>query len=325
MDQHYDFPYYAWGKRRYNSISEHLKSMYGRKLYKLSLQSGCTCPNRDGKISTGGCIFCSEAGSGDFAADAELSISDQISEAKKLVIDKLPELDLSVPNFIAYFQSYTNTYGPIEKLRAIFTEAINHPDIAILSIATRPDCLGPEVLDLLKELNKIKPVWIELGLQTVSEQSAELINRGYELPVFEEAVYRLNSIGIQVIVHVILGLPYETPEMMLETIDYCNSLPIRGIKLQLLHILENTPLHDMYLHSYAIRHHLALMELEDYLYVLELCVERLSPDIIIHRLTGDGPKSLLVAPTWSADKKMVLNTFHQMMAANNSWQGKSFE
>ena len=216
-----------WGEKRYYSLDYYLKEVYGEKLYKLSLNGGMTCPNRDGTLDNRGCIFCSAGGSGDFSAPSSINIKEQIAYSKKLV-----ERKYTGHSYIAYFQAYTNTYAPVSYLEKIFTEAIEEPEIKILSIATRPDCLGEEVLDLLARLNKIKPVWIELGLQTIHKKSAEFIRRGYPLNVFETAVKRLRAIGITVIVHTILGLPNETEEMMLETISYLNQLDIQGIKLQ---------------------------------------------------------------------------------------------
>ena len=230
-----------WGDKRYYSLDYYIKKTFGEKLYKLSLDGGMTCPNRDGNIDNRGCIFCSAGGSGDFAGDRKLSIKEQISQAKQLVNRKH-----TGSSYIAYFQAYTNTYAPLSYLEKIFTEAICEPDIRILSIATRPDCLSPEILELLSKLNKIKPVWVELGLQTIHKKSADFIRRGYDLDVFEKAVYDLKNIGITVITHVILYLPNENTEEMLETISYLNGLPIDGIKLQLLHILKGTDLAKVY-------------------------------------------------------------------------------
>ena len=226
-----------WNDKPYHSLDYELKKRYGEKVYRLALNAGMTCPNRDGRIGTGGCIFCSAGGSGDFAADSALSIHGQIEQARIRLQNKRP-----VNRYIAYFQAYTNTYAPVSYLRSVFTEAILHPDIALLSIATRPDCLEPPVLDLLTELNQIKPVWIELGLQTMHENTAAFIRRGYPLSTFEDAVRRLRDRGIEIITHVILGLPGEDRDRMLETIRYLNTRDIQGIKLQLLHILKGTDL-----------------------------------------------------------------------------------
>ena len=299
----------------YYSLNNYLLNTYGEKLYKLSLDGGMTCPNRDGHIDTRGCIFCSsEHGSGDFAASRTLSISEQIESAKARVAGKF-----SGSHYIAYFQAFTNTYADTAYLERIFTEAITHPDIRILSIATRPDCLPKEVLSLLDRLNKIKPVWVELGLQTIHPETAKYIRRGYALDCYNDAVRSLHSIGIQVITHVILGLPGETRSHMLETIKHLNRVGTDGVKLQLLHILRDTDLAKDYLSGVFYE-----LSLEEYIDLVINALEQLSPDIVIHRLTGDGPKRLLIAPTWSADKKRVLNTLHHEIRRRNTYQGKEF-
>lgn len=305
----------SWGEKPYHSLDYELKQRFGEKVYKLTLNGGMSCPNRDGKISFGGCIFCSEGGSGEFASSAMLSIPEQIQDAKKRLSGKRP-----VNQYIAYFQAYTNTYGPIEHLRKIFTEAMEDPEIILLSIATRPDCLPDEVVDLLAELNKRKPVWVELGLQTIHDSSARFIRRGYPLSVFTDAVNRLNTHGIEVVTHVILGLPGETSEMMLETVDYLNTLPIQGIKLQLLHVLKGT---DLGVYYKTTGFH--VLEENEYIDLLLECIEHLKPEITIHRITGDGPKDLLIAPLWSSAKRSVLNHIHHEMKHRNSWQGKYLE
>jgi len=304
-----------WDNKRYHSLDYELKKRYGTKVYKLSLNGGMTCPNRDGTLDSRGCIFCSQGGSGDFAAPASLSISEQIEYAKTLVRAKIANPDTA--KYIAYFQSYTNTYAPVSYLRPLFMEAISHPDILILSIATRPDCIDDEVLGLLAELNRIKPVWIELGLQTIHEASAEFIRRGYPLKVFEEQVYKLHNNGIDVIVHSILGLPNESKNDMLMTMEYLASLPIQGIKLQLLHILKGTDLGQMYEQGL-----IQPMELDSYIDILVSSLELLPPDIVIHRLTGDGPGQMLLAPLWSRNKKLVLNRLNKYMKEKDTWQGK---
>lgn len=303
-----------WGEKRYYSLDHYLRKYFGQKLYKLSLNGGMTCPNRDGTLGTHGCIFCSRGGSGDFAANASLPIAEQIETAKKYVAKKH-----SGSSYIAYFQAYTNTYAPLEDLRRIFTEAINHPDIRILSIATRPDCLGSQVLDLLSKLNRIKPVWVELGLQTIHESTARFIRRGYELPVFEQALDALYSRGIDTVAHVILGLPGEDEDHMLTTVRYLNRMKIQGIKLQLLHILRDTDLA-----VYYDRHPFHILSMEEYLDITGKCISNLRPDIVIHRLTGDGPKSLLLAPMWSANKRHVLNQMQAYLKQENIWQGKEY-
>lgn len=303
-----------WGEKPYHSLDYELKHRFGEKIYKLTLNGGMSCPNRDGKLSYGGCIFCSGEGSGDFASNACLSIPEQIQDAKKRLAKKRP-----VQKYIAYFQAYTNTYGPIEHLRKIFTEAVEDPEVEVLSIATRPDCLPEEVLDLLSELNQKKPIWVELGLQTIHESTARFIRRGYPLPVYTDAVRRLHSRGIEVITHVILGLPGETREMMLETIDFLNTLPVSGVKLQLLHILKGTDLA-----GYYERTGFHVLEEDEYVALLIDCIEHLRPEITIHRLTGDGPKDLLIAPLWSSAKRSVLNHIHHEMKQKDSWQGKAY-
>lgn len=273
-----------------------------------------SCPNRDGQIGTGGCIFCSAMGSGDFAGDAALSITEQLARGKKELLEKRP-----VHSYIAYFQAFTNTHAPVSYLEKIFMEAIQDPDVKALSVATRPDCLGGDVLELLERLNRIKPVWIELGLQTIHEESSRFIRRGYRLETFDKAVCDLRRIGVTVIVHVILFLPGETEEMMLETVEHLNRRDIQGIKLQLLHVLEGTDLAGFYRD-----HPFHVPDMEEYIRVLGRCVSRLRPDIVIHRLTGDGPKDLLIAPLWTGAKRTVLNRMHQYLKENDIWQGKEY-
>lgn len=299
-------------------LSDYLKETYGEKIYRLSLSSGCYCPNRDGSICydknadeyyigedrqgaeivTGGCIFCSEGGSGEFASKG-VSVDEQIEEAKKRIKGKS-----SATRFIAYFQSYTNTYGDVDYLRHLYTETIRRDDIAVLSIGTRPDCLGPEVMDMLKELNDLKPVWVELGLQTIHEKTAKFINRGYKLKTFEEAYKNLKNAGITVIAHVILGLPGESAADMLETVKYLSMLSptLDGIKLQNLQILKGTRLYDIYkdipLHIFSM---------EEYTDLIAECLSILPKETVVHRMTGDGPRWLLEEPLWTLDKKRVLN------------------
>lgn len=288
----------------YKKLSDELKKEFGTKVYKLSLQSGCTCPNRDGKISFGGCSFCSEGGSGDFAAPL-LHIDEQILLAKEKVDSKFSKkASASERKYIAYFQSYTNTYGDTNELKKIFLQAINHDEIVAVSIGTRPDCLSNEMVCMLSDLNKIKPIWIELGLQTTNEESARKFGRGYKLPVFEYAYKRLKEAGLTVIVHVILGLPGETEKDMLGTVKYLSKLQptLDGIKLQLLHVLKGTRLASQY--EEAPFH---ILTLDEYCSLIVKCLKLLPKETIVHRITGDGPKSLLIAPLWSADKKRVLN------------------
>lgn len=294
----------------YYSLNNYLKETFGEKVYKLSLNAGTTCPNRDGKLGTRGCIFCSAGGSGEFAADKQLSISEQINQAKARVKNKI-----KTDKYIAYFQSYTGTYAPIEYLRKIFFDAVNNDEIVALSIATRPDCLQEPVLKLLSELNSIKPVWVELGLQTVNESTAKYIRRGYPLSVYDEAVENLHKIGIEVITHVILGLPSESKEDMLKTVRYVGSVT-DGIKLQLLHVLKGTDLYTEYING-----KIDVLSMESYIDILCDCIENLPKNVVIHRLTGDGDKRLLVAPLWSADKKTVLNSINREFVKRNIIQG----
>lgn len=301
-----------WNDKRYHSLDYYLKNIYGEKIYKLSLNGGMTCPNRDGTLGTKGCIFCSEGGSGDFASSPLLTMSQQIDFAKSLVKEKS-----TGTKYIAYFQAYTNTYAPVDYLRKLFYEAIMNPNIVILSIATRPDCLSDEVISLLDELNQIKPVWIELGLQTIHEKSAILIRRGYPLACFDSAVAKLARINIHIIVHVILGLPYETTNDMLETVSYISKLSIGGIKLQLLHVLKDTDLASYYNDT-----SFHILTLEEYTDIVIRSIECLPEHLVIHRITGDGPKSLLIEPIWSSNKKNVLNTINREFKIRDTWQGK---
>ncbi|MCR5810202.1 MAG: TIGR01212 family radical SAM protein [Lachnospiraceae bacterium] len=292
---------------QYLTFNDAMRARFGTKVYRLSLQSGCTCPNRDGTLGTGGCTFCSEGGSGDFAAPL-LPIDEQLAAARKRVDAKIsPSIAPEDRRYIAYFQSYTNTYGDPERLHRIYSEALQHPQIVALDLGTRPDCLPPDMIAMLRRLREEygKPVWIELGLQTIHEKTAERIRRGYKLEVFEDAYRRLKADGFEVIVHVILGLPGETREDMLETVRYLSLLtPVPdGIKLQLLHILKGTELAREYEAD-----PFPLFTLDSYCDLVVDCLKLLPPQTVVHRLTGDGPKRLLIEPQWSADKKRVLNT-----------------
>ena len=312
----------------YYSLNQYVQDIYGEKLYRLSLHGGMSCPNRDGTLGTGGCIFCSEGGSGDFASDGALSISEQITLAKTRVQGKFKG-----SHYIGYFQSFTNTYGPMPYLERIFSEALQSPEIRLISIATRPDCVGDEIVDLLCRLrskewplqigNEIcytkKDIWLELGLQTIHENTAAFIHRGYPLSVFEDAYKRLQAVAIPCIVHVILGLPGETKADMLATIDYLAQKQISGIKLQLLHILRNTQLAELYESN-----PFPIFEMDEYISFLSECLEHLPAATVIHRLTGDGPKNLLIAPLWSGDKKRVLNTLNHYLKEHDIRQGKQY-
>ena len=329
---------------RYSSLNQYCTDSFGEKVYRLSLNGGMTCPNRDGSLSHGGCIFCSEGGSGDFATNYTTSISEQIETAKERILGKA-----NCRKFITYFQAYTNTYGPISHLRRIFTEAIHHPDVVALSIGTRCDCLPDEVLELLEELNHIKPVWVELGLQTIHDSTHARLNTHTIVEQYDKAFLDLSSRGISVITHVILGLPEENKEMMLETLQHISKQvsyqlahnnhytkkgihtthnisnmidsfpPHFGVKLQLLHVLKDTSLASLY-----EKEPFPLFELEEYCDFIVDCLEILPPEMVIHRLTGDGPRKLLLAPLWSTDKKRVLNTIQKRLVERNTWQGKFF-
>lgn len=289
-----------WQSKRYYSLEAFLKNQYGHRIKKIAIDAGFTCPNRDGTLDTRGCIFCSAGGSGDFAVP--------------------PASVTAAEPYIAYFQAYTCTYASVSFLEQLYRRTLKDPLVVGISIGTRPDCLPEEVLLLLKQLKHDYPqkfIWIELGLQTIHENTAAYIRRGYPLSCFDQAAQALHTIGIPIIVHVILGLPGETETMMLETIEYLNSLPISGIKLQLLHVLRGTDLAQDYTGGLF-----ETLTMEDYLNILIHCIEHLSPDTVIHRVTGDGPKELLIAPLWSTDKKRVLNTLHHHMKLQNAYQGK---
>lgn len=300
----------------YNSLSHYLKENYGQALYKIALDGGFTCPNRDGTLSEMGCIFCSDKGSGDFAQDKNLSITEQIDKGILSIRAKHPQMDFKKPSFIAYFQAFTNTYDALERLSSLYREALEHPEIAIVSLATRPDCLSQPIIDLIASLNHIKPFWVELGLQTSNEESATYIQRGYTYPVFEDAVLRLHQHHIKTLCHLIIGLPHEDLDDLTTTIQAVNQLPVWGVKLQLLHVLKDTPLAIDYLN-----HQFEVLDFETYIQWLVTCIGYLRPDIIIHRLTGDGPKELLLAPLWSLNKRKTLNRIHQHLKETKITQG----
>ena len=301
-----------WGEKPYHSLDYMLRERFGEKVYKVTLNGGMSCPNRDGKLGTRGCIFCSAGGSGDFAADSSLSITEQIDRQISILSAKRP-----IHKYIAYFQAFTNTYAPVEYLEKIFTEALAHPSIAALSIGTRPDCLGEDVTALLSRLNRQKPVWVELGLQTIHEKTAAYIRRGYPLSCFEDAVRRLRKEDLEVIVHTILGLPGESTQDILNTMEYLNHQDIQGIKLQLLHVLRGTDLASDYEKGLFCTY-----ERDEYISLVISCLEHLRPDMVIHRITGDGPKDLLIAPLWASRKREVLNLLHHQMKENHNYQGK---
>lgn len=312
---------YLLGEKPYYSLDTYCKETYGEKLYKIALDAGFTCPNRDGSLDTRGCIFCSVGGSGDFAA--RLSSPSEIREALLAGKERLSGKQTG-SRFIAYFQAYTNTYGPVSYLEAIYTAALSEDFIAGISIATRPDCLPDNVLTLLTDLKNKYPnkfIWVELGLQTIHEKTATIIRRGYPLSCFDTAVEKLSQLNIPVIVHLILGLPGESTSDMLSSVKYLNTLPVWGIKLQLLHILKNTDLGRLY---EASQNHITILTKEKYIQTLITCIEHLRPDIVIHRVTGDAPKKLLLAPLWSSNKREVLNTLHHSMKEQQAYQGKHY-
>ncbi|MDO5574104.1 MAG: TIGR01212 family radical SAM protein [bacterium] len=315
----------------YNSLNAYLRNQYGEKVYKLALNGGMTCPNRDGTLDTRGCIFCSLGGSGEFAESITIGQMSGYAEttvrlAEEDVIRRLEAAKQRLSGkktgtqYIAYFQAYTNTYAPVEYLRSLFLPILGREDIVGISIGTRPDCLPEDVLELLDEMNRVKPVWVELGLQTIHEDTAKLIRRGYELPCFDHAVTELRKRHIDVIVHLIFGLPGEGKADMIESVHYVNQSQVQGVKFQLLHILQETDLADLYAQQKELVRPLTM---EEYIDILCDAVENLSPDIVIHRMTGDGPKKLLIAPMWSADKKRVLNAIRQEFVHRDICQGRA--
>ncbi len=290
---------------KYTTLNSYLKERFGCKVYKLALDGGFTCPNRDGTLGTRGCVFCSKGGSGEFAQSSKLSITEQLEKGKALVENKTKD-----GKYIAYFQAFTNTYAPVSELRRKYYEAVEHPDIVALSIATRPDCLPDGVLELIKEINQIKPVFVELGLQSIHKKTSDYIRRGYELEVYDKAVEKLHNIGVNVVTHLIIGLPGETEKDMLESVEYVCRVT-DGIKLQLLHVLDGTDLAEEYRQG-----RVKTLSLEEYAGIIKKCVEIIPERVVIHRLTGDGAKKDLIAPLWSADKKTVLNTINKTLSEN---------
>lgn len=291
----------------YTTLNEHYQKIFGCKVYKLSIDGGFTCPNRDGRVGYGGCIFCSAAGGGEFAEQPGQSIARQLENAKKRVRTKIKG-----GKYIAYFQSFTNTYAPLEVLRQKYLEAMVPEEIVGLAIGTRPDCLGDEIVALLAQLNRVKPVSVELGLQTIHQKSAAYIRRGYENPVYFDAVRRLKAAGIEVVTHIILGLPGETPEMAADTTRQAVAAGTDGVKFHLLHVLRGTDLEQDYLAG-----KFRCLSLEAYTYWLKLCLAEAPDRVVVHRITGDGAKQNLIAPLWTADKKKVLNHLHQHLAQGN--------
>lgn len=314
-----------WNGKPYYSLNQYLQEHFGEKIYKIALDGGFTCPNRDGSLGSRGCIFCSAGGSGEFSGtrlsngvsasrNIPANIHSQLEAGKQLISKKY-----TGRRFIAYFQAFTNTYTPVDYLEKLYMPVITHPETAVLSIATRPDCLPPDVIGLLKRLNQIKPVWVELGLQTIHEETARFIRRGYSLDVFADALCRLKEAGIETIVHTILGLPGESEEDIFETHRFLAQQPVQGIKLQLLHVLRGTDLDTLY-HTRPFH----ILTLEEYSDLIIRCIEILPPEMVIHRITGDGPKQLLTAPLWSGRKKQVLNTIHHSFKTCGAWQGRMY-
>ena len=289
----------------YKTLSEHYKEKFGCKVYKLSIDGGFSCPNRDGKCGTKGCIFCGESGSGDFAEFGE-DITAQLEKAKKWV-----EKKNKGGKYMAYFQSFTNTYAPAEVLKKRYLEAIAGEETVGLAIGTRPDCLGNDVLDVLEEVNRIKPVSVELGLQTVHEESVRYIRRGYVNQVYFDAVAALKARGIEVVTHIILGLPGETPQMAAETTRKAVEAGTDGVKFHLLHVLKNTDLEKDFLAG-----KFQCLSLEEYGLWLKACLAQVPGNVVVHRITGDGAKRNLIAPAWSADKKRVLNYLRKLLSEN---------
>lgn len=303
-----------WNGKRYHSLNYFLRDKFGEKVFKVSLDGGFSCPNRDGKISKGGCLFCSERGSGDFAGDREFSISKQFADVKNMMSNKWKN-----GKYIAYFQAYTNTYAPIEVLRKKYEEALSQEGVVAMAIATRPDCLENDVLDLLDEINKKVYLWIELGLQTSNDESAKRINRGYNLNVFENAMKKLKERNIDVVVHDILGLPGESKEDMINTINYIAHSGAKGVKFHLLHLMKQTPLVKVY-----EKGNLEFLSQEDYIELITKGISMLPEDMVVHRLTGDAPRELLIGPMWSLKKWEVLNSIDKTLEENDLWQGKNF-
>lgn len=299
---------------RFYSLNNYCRETFGEKVYRLSINGGMTCPNRDGSLSYNGCAFCGAGGSGDFATEANPDIAKQLELARARIAAKT-----NCHSYIAYFQAYTNTYAPVSYLREIFYKAINSPEIVALSIATRSDCLNDDIYELLNELNQIKPVWIELGLQTIHNDTLRDMNTHTCVEDFDYACQRLSALDIKVVTHLILGLPGETREMMLESVKHVAALPVFGIKLQLLHVLRDTALAQQYQQA-----PFKIFTLEEYCSLIVDCLELLPPEMVIHRMTGDGPRNLLIAPLWSTDKKRVLNTINQMLRSRDTFQGRLF-
>ncbi|NFA43239.1 TIGR01212 family radical SAM protein [Clostridium botulinum] len=305
----------SWNGKRYHSLNYFLREKFGEKVFKISLDGGFSCPNRDGKVSKGGCVFCSARGSGDYAGSRNFSITNQFNNVKTMMANKWKS-----GKYIAYFQAYTNTYAPVDELRQKYEEAINQEGVVALSIATRPDCLEDDVLDLIEELSKKLYVWVELGLQTINDDVAKKINRGYDLKVFDDAMTRLKERNIDVVVHSILGLPRESQDDMLKTIDYIAHSGAQGIKLHLLHLMKDTKMVELYESG-----ELQFLSQEDYIKLICKAVSMLPKEMVVHRLTGDAPRDLLIGPMWSLKKWEVLNAIDKTLEDNDIYQGKNFD
>ena len=303
-----------WNEKRYHSLNYFLRNKFGEKIYKISLDGGFTCPNRDGKVSKGGWTFCSARGSGDFAGSRILSITEQFEDRKKMMEKKWKD-----GKYIAYFQAYTNTYAPVEELTRKYEEALAQENVIALSIATRPDCLDEDVLDYLEELNKKIYLWVELGLQTVNDETGRNFNRGYDLEVFDKSLKELQKRGIEVVVHTIFGLPGETKEDMLKTIDYVAHSGAQGIKFHLLHLMTGTKMVEQYESG-----ELQLLSKEDYIDLICKGIAMIPEEMVVHRLTGDAPRQSLIGPMWSLKKWEVLNDIDKALVDNDIWQGKNF-
>jgi uncharacterized protein len=306
---------HEWGDKRYYSLNYFLREKFHTKVFKISIDAGFSCPNRDGTKSHGGCIFCSERGSGDFAGSRNSSIHAQFEAVKVQMNKKWKE-----GKYIAYFQAYTNTYAPVDKLKEKYDEAVSEDGVVALAVATRPDCLPSDTLDLLSEYNKRLYTWVELGLQTVNESTAKLINRGYSLDVFENAVNELRKRNIDVVVHLIFGLPGESSEDMLDTVRYISELDIQGVKFHLLHLIKNTPLTRLYEEG-----NLKFLDMDEYINLICTAITMLPQNIVIHRLTGDSPRSLLIGPMWSLKKWEILNAINDRMRIENLYQGMKYK
>lgn len=303
-------------EKHYITLDNYLKQTYHHKVFKVALNGNFSCPNRDGTISTRGCLFCSKAGSGDFAGDKALPIREQFDQVLERMQSKWPEGD-----YIAYFQANTNTYDTLENLKARYDQIVKdgivyNNKIKILSIATRPDCLTEEIVAYLSLLNQTLTVWVELGFQTMHESSAHFINRGYDNVVFEQAVKLLRRYHLSVIVHIINGLPFETQNQMIQTVDYLNQFDIQGIKIHMLHIMKETPLA-----SYYVEHPFRILTLEEYVDIVVTQLRHLKPSVVIHRITGDAPKDLLIAPDWTLKKFVVMNEIDKKMRKEHLFQG----